>query len=128
MSVTPSLQHVAIHCSNRKHADIFFTKILDLTKIKQFSLSADMSLSIFGVDKHVDIDVYGNDSFCIEVFCIENQHPKGFSHLCIRVNNRAEFIQRCEQYKLSPYTVQKDGKEYLFVRDFSNNLYEIKGQ
>ncbi|MEM0467290.1 MAG: hypothetical protein QXX20_06835 [Candidatus Thermoplasmatota archaeon] len=82
---------------------------------------------IFGIAKPVEVDVYGNDVLSIEVFFIENQRqPNDFTHVCITVSDRATFIRRCEQHHLTPFTVQKDGKEYLFVRDFSGNLFEVK--
>jgi catechol 2,3-dioxygenase-like lactoylglutathione lyase family enzyme len=126
MTIETSFHHVAIHCEKKPKTELFFTKILDLHKAKQFSLSPDLSYTIFGIKKKVDIDVYENNSIRIEVYYTETPLEKNFAHICIEINDKNKFLHLCEQYELSPYTIMKDNKEHLFVRDFSENLYEIK--
>jgi catechol 2,3-dioxygenase-like lactoylglutathione lyase family enzyme len=119
-------RHVAIECSGQQSADRFFTTILGLPKVKSTTLSKELSYGIFGIDGTVPIEVYDNGKIRFEVFIHKTKHEPSFDHVCIEVRNKSEFIERCEHNGLSPFFVEKEGKQILFVRDFSKNLYEIQ--
>ena len=115
-------------CSDREKAEIFFTSILEIPKVKSFSLTADLSDAIFSLRRPVEIDVYDNGSIAIEVFITGENKPPGFEHTCIEVKNIPKLIERCKQYGLTPSTIKKGEKDLLFIKDFSGNVYEIKEQ
>ena len=60
------------------------------------------------------------------MFIGKSNRTPGYEHICIEVDNKKEFIDRCKKYGIEPLVIKKEGKDLLFVRDFSNNLYEIK--
>jgi len=60
------------------------------------------------------------------VFISKSNRTPGYEHICIEVEDKKEFIDRCKKYGIEPLVIKKEGKDLLFVRDFSNNLYEIK--
>ena len=120
------LNHVALQCSNKEKAEIFFTKILGISKVKNFTISEGLSESIFGINKRVEVEVYDNGKTRFEVFIGQSNRTPGYEHICIEVDNKKGFIDRCKKYGREPLIVKKEGKDLLFVRDFSNNLYEIK--
>ena len=126
MSTSPCLLHAAVHCDTEEHAHMFFTEILGLKPVKSFSIDETLSKTIFSISKPVDIRVFGNDSMQIEVFIHPYRHRPSFNHLCLQVGDTAVFIERCKKYGLMPYHVQKGERQLLFVRDFIDNLYEIK--
>jgi len=125
MTQETALNHVALQCSDKEKAEIFFTKILGIPKLKSFTLSEDLSESIFGIKSSVEIDVYDNGVTRFEVFIGEGSKPK-YEHTCIEIDNKEEFIVRCKTYGVEPLIVKKEGKDLLFVKDFSANLYEVK--
>ncbi|MCK4416198.1 MAG: VOC family protein [Thermoplasmatales archaeon] len=120
------LNHVAVQCSNKEKADIFFTKILGVPKVKNFTISEGLSESIFGINSSVEIEVYDNGKTRFEVFIGQNNRMPSYEHICIEIEGKKEFIDRCKKYGIEPLIVKREGKDLLFIRDFSNNLYEIK--
>jgi len=121
------LKHIALEYQDKKNADIFFIDILGLKNIKNFSVSADLSYDIFGIKKELEAFVYGNESVNFEIFITDKtNNTKSYYHVCIGVDDKKEFIRKCEKNNLKPFFVKKGDRKILFVKDFSNNLYEIK--
>jgi len=120
------LNHVALQFSDLKLADIFFTKVLKIPKVKSFTLSQRLSEDIFGITNEAEIVVYSNEKICFEIFISKEKKEIDYSHTCIEVADRKKFMMLCKENGLNPYIVKKGEKELLFVKDFSNNLYEIK--
>ena len=126
MTKETSLNHVALQCSERKKAEIFFTKVLQIPKIRTFEVSEELSKAIFGIKNSVEIDVYDNGKTKFAVFITKKMKDSCYEHVCIEVDNKEEFIDRCKKYGIEPVLVRKEGKDLLFIRDFSDNLYEVK--
>lgn len=120
------LLHIALQYTDSKKADIFFTKILGLTIEKEFYLSEDLSNEIFQIRENVDIKVYGNEQVKFEIFISQKPKNIGYEHTCIEIQNKEKFIERCKRYNIKPMFVKKGEKTLLFVKDFSDNLFEIK--
>ena len=120
------LNHVALKCNDEEGAKTFFTDILGIPLTKKFGISGDLSETIFGIKGNVDILVYDNNEARFEVFIGQVGKSHGYEHTCIEVKNKSEFINRCKKYSIEPISVKKEGKDLLFVRDFSGNLFEIK--
>jgi len=120
------IQHVAVECSDQQSADRFFTTILGIPKIKDTMLSKELSAAIFGISNNVPIEIYDNGKTRFEVFINTTSREPTYDHICIEVDNKSDFITQCKQQGLDPFFVKKEGKQLLFVRDFSENLYEIK--
>lgn len=125
MNQTTILQHVAINYLDKEKADIFFTKILDLKFKKSFSLNSELSKQIFDNFEQVDVFVYGNNFVIFEVFITQKVVKYSFEHICIKVNDKKKFIEKCKNYGLKPYLINKEEKQILFVKDFSGNLFEV---
>ena len=89
-------------------------------------LTPKLAKQIFGIKEDVLALSYENENTRFEVFITEQLTKNRFEHTCIIINNKEEFIQRCKKHGIQPNLVEKDDKTYLFVRDFSNNLYEVK--
>ena len=120
------IQHVAVECSDQQSADRFFTTVLGIPKIKSTVLSKELSAAIFGISKNVPIEIFDNGKMRVEVFINTTSREPTYDHICIEVDNKSDFITQCKQQGLDPFFVEKEGKQLLFVRDFSENLYEIK--
>jgi hypothetical protein len=118
--------HVALQYNDRKQAEIFFNKILKLPFIKTFNVSKELANNIFKINEEVTVDVYGNKDACFEVFFTNKQTKYRFEHTCIKINDKKEFLKRCNEYDIKPIIFKKDVKTLLFIKDFSGNLFEIK--
>jgi hypothetical protein len=120
-----TLQHIAINYKDKLKADIFFTKVLNLKLLKSSILNPNLAKQIFNIYQQVDVLVYGNNLTIFEVFITQKEIMHIFDHICIKINNRKEFINKCKKYGLKPYQIDKEEKKLLFVKDFSGNLFEI---
>ena len=120
------IQHIAVECLDQQSADRFFTTILGIPKIKDTMLSKELSAAIFGISKNVPIEIFDNGKMRVEVFINTTRSEPTYDHICIEVDNKSDFITQCKKQGLDPFFVEKEGKQLLFVRDFCNNLYEVK--
>ena len=120
------LNHVALQCNDKEKVEIFFTELLGLPIKKKFTISRELSETIFGTGESVDVEVYDNDQARFEIFIAQTEEKRGYGHVCIEIDNKKGFIDRCKQYGIKPMVITKGGKNLLFVRDFSGNLFEIK--
>ena len=120
------LHHIALQHNNRKQAEIFFNKILKLPLKKTFTISKELSNKIFKINEEVTVVVYGNKDACFEVFIVKKQTKYRFEHTCIEINDKKEFIKKCNEYNIKPFYVKKGAKTLLFIKDFAGNLFEIK--
>jgi catechol 2,3-dioxygenase-like lactoylglutathione lyase family enzyme len=120
------LNHVALKCNDEEGAKTFFTDVLGLPLTKKFGISGELSEAIFGIKGNVDILVYDNNETRFEIFIGQVGKKHGYEHICIEVDDKSEFISRCRKYEIEPMTVKKEGKDLLFVKDYSGNLFEVK--
>jgi len=125
MADTGMIQHVAVEVVNEAYADRFFSLVLGLSKVKSSVLSKELSLAIFQIDEEVRFDLYENGLTRFEVFVTGRSCTKSFAHVCIAVDERSVFFRQCQDHGLEPFFVEKKGKQLLFVRDFSGNLFEV---
>jgi len=126
MKTTTSLLHIGIQYYDKEKAELFFTKILNMPKTRSFTVSEELSKKIFGISKDVNVDVYSNNNTIFEVFITEKKSKQYYEHICIEIDNKDEFVKKCKKYGLKPNIIKKGEKNLLFVKDFANNLYEVK--
>ena len=122
------LHHAALVSRSETHADRFYGDILKLRKIKTAELKNDLASSLFEIDTECLLILYGNDDFAIEVF-VPRQVPskkEPFTHLCLEVDDRDEFLERCRSAGLKVKLVPRGDSQICFVQDFDGNQFEIK--
>ena len=120
------LKHVALECNNKNNTELFFTKILGLDFKKKIDISESLSEIIFGIKQPVEIFVYENNKLRFEVFINKRILKNSYNHVCLEIKDIDEFLNRCMEFKVEIIKTQKNGKNLLFIRDFSGNLFEIK--
>jgi catechol 2,3-dioxygenase-like lactoylglutathione lyase family enzyme len=122
------LHHAALVASSEANADKFYGGILKLTKIKTSSLKSDLAVKIFGVHAECPMILYGNENFAIEVFVTDRvpSQKEPFTHLCLEVEDREEFVTTCQSAGLEIKLIPKGDAQVCFARDFDGNLFEIK--
>ena len=126
MTIEIKTKHIALQYKDRTKAKIFFNEILGLDFNKTFTLSNELSKDIFGLDEEVTVDVYSNEDAYFEVFITKTKTKYNYEHTCIEIDNEEEFIVKCKMNGIEPIFVKKDGKTLLFIKDFSDYLFEIK--
>ena len=123
------LSHTSAVCSSLENADRFYEGILGLSKVKEFSLDKDLTHKIFDIECDCQIIVYSKENLSVEVFVpginLEKGAPK-LDHLCIEVEDKEKFLKKCEAEGLVVKRIPKGDKELYFVKDYDDNLFEIK--
>ena len=122
------LVHSAVVCSTQQNADRFFRGILCLKKIKEFTLNKELVQQIFGTAQESLLLLYGNENFAIEVFVPASTRIRKplFAHLCLEVEDREEFLRKCEEEGLRINKVTRGNSPITFIEDYDGNLFEIK--
>lgn len=120
------INHVALEYRDKEKADLFFTEMLGMKKVKDYTLSEELSEAIFGLHEPVEIITYDNGIIRFEVFISSKDKIAPYLHTCIEVRSKEDFISCCRNNGIEPLIIKKEGKEILFIRDFSGNLFEIK--
>lgn len=122
------LHHAAVAARTKENADTFFQGLLGLSRKKASTLKSDLAFRIFGIDAECGLLLYGNEDFTVEVI-VTNPLPEQketFTHLCLEVEEREKFIERCRSAGLEIRLVPKGESLVCFVKDLDGNLYEIK--
>ncbi|MBU1487784.1 VOC family protein [bacterium] len=121
------LNHIGLEVTDKEKARIFFEEILGIPKVRGFTLSSDLAYAIFGRREEVETETFTKEDISFEVFIAKERANLIYAHTCLEVQNREEILAKCKSYGLTPNIVKKGEKELLFIRDFSGNLFEIKG-
>ena len=122
------LHHIAIVCSSIKRADRFYEGVLGLKKIKSATLDRAFGEQLFGISQECEMILYGNQNVRIEVF-VTVLNPKirmPYHHLCLEVEDRKSFVEKCEEAGLTVKRISKGDYLIIFMEDYDGNLFEIK--
>jgi len=118
--------HVAVTINNLSEIKDFYVNILGLEIIKKFTLSKDISNKIFNIEKETEVIVIGKDDFSMEIFKSNKTSYYDFQHVCITVNNREKVIKKAQENNYPCTIIKRDTSDAVFIKDKSNNLFEIK--
>ncbi len=124
------IDHCAVPSRTAEDAEAFFAGLLGLKRLYSFRLPGELAVSIFDVNRELEVIRYGNDSLHVEVYLTgeTDEEPPAFSHLCLLVKDRDTLARKAEEMNLEVRKVPKmEGNSYyLFIRDQAGNRYEIK--
>jgi catechol 2,3-dioxygenase-like lactoylglutathione lyase family enzyme len=118
--------HVAVTINDLSEIKDFYVNILGLEIIRKFTLSKDISNKIFNIEKETEVTVLGKGDFSMEIFKSDKTSHNDFQHVCITVNNRVKVIQKARENNYPCIIIKRDTSDAVFIRDKSNNLFEIK--
>jgi catechol 2,3-dioxygenase-like lactoylglutathione lyase family enzyme len=121
------ISHVGLVCSSEEHADQFYANVLGLTKAAPKTLPAELTQSLFGYNKPIQILNYQNEGSHFEIFIdAGKQKNLPIEHTCIEVANMEEFLDTCRRMKVEVRQVSKGDKVIVFIEDYDGNLFEVK--
>ncbi|MHA1412367.1 MAG: VOC family protein [Promethearchaeota archaeon] len=125
-----NIEHFAIASNSEKDSDTFFINLLGLKKERSFEVSEELMEKFFGINKKQQIIRYVNELIVFEVFITDDDSKSKdiFTHICIKVKDREELIQKCQKFGFKYVKVPRKNKNdyYLFIKDNFGNLFEIK--
>jgi hypothetical protein len=62
----------------------------------------------------------------MEIFKSNKTSHYDFQHVCITVNNREKVIRKAQKNNYPCTIIKRDTSDAVFIKDKSNNLFEIK--
>ena len=104
---------------------MFFTTILGMPRTRSFTVSSEVSSSIFRLPGEVDVLMYDNDRVRIEAFVTPHAATSGYTHIGLEVVNLSNVFDTCRRHGVECFTVPRGEKLLYFVRDPAGNLYEL---
>ena len=122
------LKHIALVSRTEEDADLFFEKLLGLTKEPPKILPEELSEALFDICGDLMVIHYSGMGMRFEIFVTEEQKPehKSVAHVCLETPDRSVFLDRCGEFGFKILRFPKGGKVITFVKDKTGNLYEIK--
>lgn len=119
---------MGLACRSEANADRFFVDVLGLAKSGPKTLSGAVAEDLFGRATDLLMVKYTGDELQFEVFIdpdrVQSNDP--IIHACLRVENRDDFLTRCEANSVDVIRVPKGEAVLTFIRDYDGNLYEIQ--
>ncbi|MFW9951877.1 MAG: VOC family protein [Candidatus Thorarchaeota archaeon] len=124
------IEHFAIASRSEEDSKNFFSELLGLKKVREFTVSAELMEQFFGVKKEHKVIRYQNDKMEVEVFITNDESSVKdiLTHICVIVEDKVKLIEKAEPmgYKFIKVPRKDSDDFYLFLKDSFGNLYEIK--
>jgi catechol 2,3-dioxygenase-like lactoylglutathione lyase family enzyme len=122
------LNHIGIINKSEEQAEQFYSDFLGFEITKESVVSQELSEQLFTVSRDVKMMVFEKNGIKIEVFiCPECELPSpDFSHIGLLLDNFSEITEKAPQAGIELITGKTKEKTVYFIKDFSDNLIEIK--
>ncbi len=122
--------HVGVGATSESNADIFFVELLGLAKAAPVKIAAELSLSIFALNRELTLIHYAGEGVDFEVFVdpLYRAPVKSVLHSCLEVDDAAGFLEKCADMCLMVNRVPRGDSFVTFISDLDGNHYEIKGK
>lgn len=121
-----SLEHVALTITDPEEVENFYLNILGMNVSRNFEMDRDLALKIFGMDKAPAVFQLHNEDVFLEIFISESTGDHGFRHICLKVEDREELVNKAGQGGYPCIRVSREYTDLIFIRDKSGNIFEIK--
>ena len=121
-----SLEHVALTITDPEEVENFYLNILGMNESRNFVLDRDLAVKIFGMDQAPSVFQLHNEDVFLEIFISESTGDHGFRHICLKVEDREELVNKAGQGGYSCTRISREYADLIFIRDKSGNIFEIK--
>jgi hypothetical protein len=100
---------------------------LGLETLSEFTLDEEPARRLLGIDRPVEIVVFGTGVRLIEAFIVpERTGCLGPNHLCLVLPDLPSSLERCETYGFDVRKAWVRDHDVYFVQDMDGNLFELK--
>ena len=123
------LHHIGLCCRTAERADRFYGEVLGLEFLGTKSVPAELSRSLFGIDRELPIRNYSNGRLYVEIFLIEDADPAAPpppAHICLETDDLTRLLERCRDFDIPVIRASKGDSWVTFIRDGDGNLFEVK--
>jgi catechol 2,3-dioxygenase-like lactoylglutathione lyase family enzyme len=120
------LEHIALTISEPKEIKDFYINILGMNEVKTFVLNKILAQKIFGIQKDTNVFYLQKNDLFLEVFITDEKLKQGFDHICLAVKGRETIVTKAEAQNYECVRIKRDVFDLIFVKDKSENIFEIK--
>ena len=120
------LRHIALICSSEEKSDKFYKSLLGLQKSDPKTIPPALSKALFDINSELKVINYLNDFLHFEIFITGHNNISTIEHVCLEVDDLAEFLDKCRTLQVKIVQVPRGNKLVTFVSDDDDNLFEIK--
>ena len=119
-------QHIGITINDISEIKNFYIGVLGLEIKSKFTLQSFISETIFKIKKDVDVTLVGTNNFSLELFLDNVKNEHNFQHICIIFKDRKQVLKNAQNSNYSCTVIKREPFDIVFIKDHSNNLFEIK--
>jgi methylmalonyl-CoA/ethylmalonyl-CoA epimerase len=122
------LNHVGVINKSREDALRFYRDFLGLDLTREVTVSKELSGQLFAIVQDIPMMVFEKDGIKIEVFiCPECKQPyPDIKHIGLSLENFSEIIKKAPGSGVELVIGKTKDKTVYFIKDFSENLIEVK--
>ncbi len=121
------LIHAGLSVSSEENAERFFSQLLGLDPVREYTVPSEIMNDLFGIEEEVPVRLYEIGDQKFEVFIGLTPVPS-VSHLCLQLEDRDGFMEKAIESGFRVYEREREGKANLvFMYDRDGNPWEIVG-
>ncbi len=122
------IDHIGIVNRSEEDAVRFYQEFLGLEKARDFVVGQELSMQLFSHPQEIRVLVFKKDDVNIEVFIIRDYTPSSprIGHACLHIDGFSELIENSKTSGVTVIRGSHKGKTVHFLKDFSDNMIEIK--
>jgi methylmalonyl-CoA/ethylmalonyl-CoA epimerase len=122
------IDHIGIVNISEEDAVRFYHEFLGFEKTRDFVVGQELSMQLFSHPQEIKVLIFEKDGVNIEVFILEDYIPPSpaIGHACLRIDRFSEIIENSKTSGVTVIRGSHKGKTVHFLKDFSDNMIEIK--
>ncbi|MBC8526637.1 MAG: VOC family protein [Candidatus Cloacimonetes bacterium] len=120
------LKHIGLSIFNYSEIKNFYQDLLGFKIEFDMQISAELSKKVFGIEKETSVYMLSKNDLTLELFLTKHTNVNTYQHLCISVEYRETLIQKARKKGYNCIVIKRDKSDLVFIRDKSNNIFEIK--
>ena len=122
------IDHIGIVNRSEEEAVRFYQEYLGLEKIRDFMVGQELSMQLFSHAWEIKVLVFEKNDVKLEIFILQNYTPPSpqIGHTCLYIDRFSELIENSKTSGVTVIRGSHQGKTVHFLKDFSDNMIEIK--
>lgn len=120
------LEHIALNIADSQEVKNFYHNVLGMIEIRNYELDKNLAKQFFNIYKNTTVYLMQKDDFVLELFVNDNYVNISFSHVCIKVNNREEMVEKAIANSYKYIRREREHFDQIFISDKSGNIFELK--
>lgn len=104
----------------------FYEDILGFERSREFSVSGNDAAKIFGLLGSVEVKMMQHDGIDFEMFVTRCTQFVTYAHICLETKRAADIYNNAIEAGYPVFERKNNGSITYFIRDRSQNLFELK--